>query len=110
MTIKIGSVVKTARKSAALKPPPSCHESHWGIPTSRVPRTRLDHCSCPGPSAGRGALFMAGDCLLEWSADVKRGYMIEEPALVKGTPGFWPVERVLVGAFGVLIKSMSLLK
>lgn len=53
---------------------------------------------------------MAGDCSLDWLVDIKEVYKIGELALVKATPGLWPVERVLVGAFGVLIKSMSLLK
>jgi hypothetical protein len=48
-----------------LKPPPSFHDRYVGAPMSSEIRMVLEKLTLPGPSAGSGGLWMAGDCVGE---------------------------------------------
>jgi hypothetical protein len=66
-TIRIGNRVMRKRKIVVLRPPPSFHDRYVGTPKSREINSVLEKLILPGPSAGSGGLWMAGDC--GWSVD-----------------------------------------
>ena len=62
---RMGKKVARKKKRAVLKPPPSFHDRYVGTPTSSEIKMVLEKLTLPGPSAGSGGLWMAGDCVGE---------------------------------------------
>ena len=59
--IRIGRRKPKKKKTVVLKPPPRLWATKIGIPNSSAPRSKFEKDSLPGPSAGRGGLWMAGN-------------------------------------------------
>lgn len=59
--IRIGRVVMRAKNTVVLNPPPNFHAPHVGTRIKREIKSPFEKVSLPGPSAGSGGLFIAGD-------------------------------------------------
>jgi hypothetical protein len=55
-------VVNRPKKMLVFNPPPTFHEKYVGTIVTREMRRMLEKLSLPGPSAGRGAFLIAGNC------------------------------------------------
>jgi len=62
-----GMVVKRAKKSVVLKPPPTFHDRYDGTPPRIAKSRRFEKVSLPAPSAGRGPFLMVGTC--KWKSE-----------------------------------------
>jgi len=60
--MRIGMEVKRPKKSVVKRPPLTFLAMYHGITTRMEKRRTFEKLSLPGPSAGRGAFFMAGYC------------------------------------------------
>jgi hypothetical protein len=61
--MRIGIAVIKPKKIHVFNPPPSFQVKYSGTPPRREKRSVLLKLSLPGPSAGRGAFFIAGYCV-----------------------------------------------
>lgn len=63
--MRIGMDVRMAKKMVVFKPPPTFHAPYAGTRNNSDKRTMFEKESLPGPSAGRGAFWIAGDYTLK---------------------------------------------